>query len=66
MSSTERMRRLRARRSQDDSRVYPVEVGSQALAFLVARGLLDHGSVGDATAVGRALERALTEWAEYS
>jgi len=57
------MQRLRDRRRNDSVGVYSVEVSESALRFLVSRGLLDPQESTRPAAVGRALERALTDWA---
>jgi len=62
-SSALRMRRLRERRRAGGTRVFPVEVGAQAMEFLIQQGLLFRENSEDPLAVGVALQEALTEWA---
>jgi hypothetical protein len=63
-SSALRMRRLRERRRAGGTRVFPVEVGAQAMEFLIQQGLLFRENSEDSLAVGTALQEALTEWAQ--
>jgi hypothetical protein len=64
VSSCLRMRRLRERRRAGGTRVFPVEVGIEAMEFLIQQGLLSREASAYPLAVGVALQEALTEWAQ--
>ena len=62
--STDRVKRLRERRSRGVAMVAPVEVGEGAIDLLVGNGLLKKQQTGDRRAVGAACLAALEQWSE--
>ena len=59
------MQRLRARRRNNQTRVYLVQVNDDARRYLMSRRLIDPQQCSTPEAVSRALELALTEWANW-
>ena len=62
--STDRVKRLRERRSRGVAMVAPVEVGEGGVDLLVSNGLLKQQQTGDRGAVGAACLAALEQWSE--
>ena len=62
--STDRVKRLRERRSRGVAMVAPVEVGEGGVDLLVSNGLLKQHQTGDRRAVGAACLTALEQWSE--
>ena len=62
-SSTDRVRRLRARRSRGILMSTLVEVGEGGIELLMSNGLLKHEEKEDRAAVQKAVEGALEQWA---
>ena len=62
--STDRVKRLRERRSRGVALVAPVEVGEGGIDLLVRNGLLKQQQTGDRRAVGAACLAALEQWSE--
>ena len=60
--STNRVKRLRERRSRSVAMVAPVEVGEGGVDLLVSNGLLKRHQTGDRRAVGEACLAALEQW----
>ena len=60
--STDRVKRLRERRSRGVAMVAPVEVGEGGVDLLVSNGLLKQQQTGDRRAVGAACLTALEQW----
>ena len=60
--STNRVKRLRERRSRGVAMVAPVEVGEGGLGLLVSNGLLKAHQTRDRKAVGAACLTALEQW----
>ena len=60
--STDRVRKLRERRSQGVAMVAPVEVGEGGIDLLVGNGLLDKAMKNDRQVVGKACLAALEQW----
>ena len=61
--STNRVKRLRERRSKGVAMVAPVEVGEGGIDLLVSNGLLDQSKKNDRQSVGKACLAALEQWA---
>ena len=62
-SSTDRVRRLRERRSRGILMSTLVEVGEGGIELLMSNGLLSHEEKEDRAAVQKAVEGALEQWA---
>ena len=62
--STDRVKRLRERRSRGVAMVAPVEVGEGGIDLLVSNGLLTQHQTGDRKAVAAACLAALEQWSE--
>ena len=62
-SSTDRVRRLRERRSRGILMSALVEVGEGGIELLMSNGLLKHEEKEDRAAVKKAVEGALEQWA---
>ena len=62
--STDRVKRLRERRSRGVALVAPVEVGEGGIDLLVRNGLLKQQQTGDRKLVGAACLAALEQWSE--
>ena len=62
--STDRVKRLRERRSRGVAMVAPVEVGEGGVDLLVSNGLLKQQQTGDRRAVAAACLAALEQWSE--
>ena len=62
--STDRVKRLRERRSRGVAMVAPVEVGEGGIDLLVRNGLLKQHQTGDRKTVGEACLSALEQWSE--
>ena len=62
--STDRVKRLRERRSRGVAMVAPMEVGEGGIDLLVRNGLLKQHQTGDRRAVGAACLAALEQWSE--
>ena len=62
--STDRVKRLRERRSRGVAMVAPVEVGAGGIDLLVRNGLLKQHQTGDRRAVAAACLAALEQWSE--
>ena len=62
--STDRVKRLRERRSRGVAMVAPVEVGEGGIDLLVRNGLLKQHQTGDRRAVATACLAALEQWSE--
>ena len=62
--STDRVKRLRERRSRGVAMVAPVEVGEGGIDLLVGNGLLKGHQTGDRRAVAAACLAALEQWSE--
>ena len=60
--STDRVKRLRERRSRGVAMVAPVEVGEGGIDLLVGNGLLKQHQTGDRKAVAAACLAALEQW----
>jgi len=60
--STDRVKRLRERRSRGVAMVAPVEVGAGGIDLLVRNGLLKQQQTGDRRAVAAACLAALEQW----
>ena len=60
--STDRVKRLRERRSRGVAMVAPVEVGEGGIDLLVSNGLLKQQQTGDRRAVEAACLAALEQW----
>ena len=60
--STNRVKRLRERRSRGVAMVAPVEVGEGGIDLLVRNELLKQHQTGDRRAVGAACLAALEQW----
>ena len=60
--STDRVKRLRERRSRGVALVAPVEVGEGGIDLLVRNGLLKQQQTGDRRAVAAACLAALEQW----
>ena len=60
--STDRVKRLRERRSRGVAMVAPVEVGEGGIDLLVRNELLKQHQTGDRRAVGAACLAALEQW----
>ena len=62
--STDRVKRLRERRSRGVAMVAPVEVGEGGIDLLVRNELLKQHQTGDRRAVAAACLAALEQWSE--